>query len=285
MFNPEVTFRKFDLAGRTAFITGGNAGLGYYMARGLARTGARVMIASRNEDSLAVAGKQLSEESGGAEVFSTRLDLADTQSTAEAAKHALTELCGVDIFIGNAGLAAVKLIEDLDEDKMDKMHQVNVASNYFLVRQFLPHMREKEWGRVIFSSSMASVTGSATGMLAYAAQKSSLNAMARSIAAEAGHDGVTANSLIIGTFLTDMLQRTVANLDETRGEGSGAAFLANAGSIAALGRVGDPSEIEGAVQLLASDAGSYITGSEFRIDGGASMMLRPNIKTEKESVE
>ena len=285
MFNPEVTFRKFDLAGRTAFITGGNAGLGYYMARGLARTGARVMIASRNEDSLAVAGKQLSEESGGAEVFSTRLDLADKQSTAEAARHALTELGGVDIFIGNAGLAAVKLIEDLDEDKMDKMHQVNVASNYFLVRQFLPHMREKEWGRVIFSSSMASVTGSATGMLAYAAQKSSLNAMARSIAAEAGHDGVTANSLIIGTFLTDMLQRTVANLDETRGEGSGAAFLANAGSIAALGRVGDPSEIEGAVQLLASDAGSYITGSEFRIDGGASMMLRPNIKTEKESVE
>ena len=285
MFNPEVTFRKFDLAGRTAFITGGNAGLGYHMARGLARTGARVMIASRNEDSLAVAGKQLSEESGGAEVFSTRLDLADKQSTADAARHALTELGGVDIFIGNAGLAAVKLIEDLDEDKMDKMHQVNVASNYSLVRRFLPHMREQKWGRVIFSSSMASVTGSATGMLAYAAQKSSLNAMARSIAAEAGHDGVTANSLIIGTFLTDMLQRTVANLDETRGEGSGAAFLANAGSIAALGRVGDPSEIEGAVQLLASDAGSYITGSEFRIDGGASMMLRPNIKTEKESVE
>lgn len=278
MFDPEKTFSKFNLAGKTAFITGGNAGLGYYMARGLVRTGAKVMIASRQEESLKSACNRLSEESGGTDVFYTKLDLADKQSTAEAAEAAIVELGGIDIYVGNAGLAAVKFIEDLDENKLDRMHQVNVSSNYSLVRRFLPHMRRKKWGRVIFSSSMASVTGSATGMLAYAAQKSSLNAMARGIAAEAGHDGVTANSLIIGTFLTDMLQHTVDNLDKIRGEGSGEAFLMNAGSIAALGRVGDPCEIEGAVQLLASDAGSYITGSEFSIDGGATMMLRPNPK-------
>ncbi len=77
-----------------------------------------------------------------------------------------------------------------------------------------------------------------------------------------------------------MLQNTIDSLDKNRGEGSGDAFLKNAGSIAALGRVGNPSEIEGAVQLLASDAGSYITGSEFKIDGGATMMLRPNLKSQ-----
>lgn len=267
---------EFDLSGRAAFITGGGTGLGYFMARGLARSGARVVIAARRGDILKSAAETLSEETGGSVIPAT-VDLADRSSITNAVEHARTELGHVDILIGNAGLDGLEPIDNVTDATMDQLWQVNVASNIALVRAFLPGMRQKKWGRILLSSSIASRVGYAReGTSVYSATKGALNAFARTVAAEAGHDGITANTLVIGPIATDMLRGAISHFREAGGQAAADAFINSVACMTSLGRLGEPNEIEPIVRLLASDAGSYITGAEIPVDGGLTAMASPN---------
>jgi len=269
-------FKKFDLTGKTAFVTGGGTGLGYCMARGLALSGAKVMIAARREDVLKDAAARLTEEAEGNEVLYTPIDLKDNVALGKTAQDVVAQLGGVDIFVGNAGGEGKAMVWEDQEDVLANLIQVNFAANVTLVKHFVPHMKEKQWGRVIFSSSESSIRGVAGGQSMYGASKGALNSYTKMAAMELGHDGITVNSLIIGFFLTDMMKTNVIErMDQLKGPGAGAAMAKDFASNTALGRLGDPAEIEGLVQLLASDAGSFITGSEVLIDGGTSIMMRP----------
>jgi NAD(P)-dependent dehydrogenase (short-subunit alcohol dehydrogenase family) len=138
-------------------------------------------------------------------------------------------------------------------------------------------MRAKKWGRFMFSSSVSTiVTSPHEGIGMYTATKGALNAFVRTLAAEAGHDNITANSLVIGFFVTDLVRHAEDLLRKTQGEQAARAFMRDFIGMTALGRAGKPEELEGLIQLLASDAGSYITGTNLVIDGGMSIMLRPN---------
>lgn len=266
------TFRKFDLSGRSAFVTGGGTGIGYYLARGLASLGARVMIAARREELLRSAAAKLGEESGR-EVLFTTIDLSDRGNTIACARSAIARLGGVDIFVGNAAQDGFCPIERIRDEDVDRMLLVNVTANITLSRLFLPHMRERRWGRILFSSSITERLVSAQeGMTAYAASKSAVGSLARSIAVEAGHDGVTANALVFGAFMTDMLE---AALDSAGAE-QRARIVESVVSQNALGRFARPPEVEGVVQLLASDAGSYITGATIPVEGGWTVTLKAN---------
>jgi NAD(P)-dependent dehydrogenase (short-subunit alcohol dehydrogenase family) len=271
-------YKKFDLSGKTAFITGGGTGLGYFMARGLARSGAKVMIAARRENVLKEAAAKLTQEAAGNTVLYTKLDLADRNNVAAVAQHAISTLGGVDIFIGNAAIEKNAKLEDLDHTAIDTMFQVNVTANMILTKLFLPHMRAKKWGRVMFSSSTMALRATAQeGMATYATCKSALNGFTRVAASEVGHDGITVNSLNLGTFYTEMWQTEILDvLDKTYGPGTSDAFSKQFVANTALGRMGETAEVEGLVQLLASDAGSYITGADLCIDGGLAIMLKPN---------
>jgi NAD(P)-dependent dehydrogenase (short-subunit alcohol dehydrogenase family) len=110
----------------------------------------------------------------------------------------------------------------------------------------------------------------------YAASKGAINAFTRTLAAEVGHDNITANSLVIGFFVTDMVRHASDLLAERQGDEAARLFMQDFVGMTALGRAGRPEELEGLVQMLASDAGSYITGSNLVVDGGMSIMLRPN---------
>jgi len=274
-------FKKFDLTGKTAFVTGGATGLGYYMARGLARSGAGVMIAARRETVLKDAAKQLSEDSGNAVIY-RKIDLSDREDIEHSVDYVIDTLGGVDIFIGNAGQEARLGVSDDQEKIMANLMQVNFAANVSLVTRFLPHMKKKQWGRIIFSSSESSLRAVSIGQSMYAASKGAINAYTRMAAAELGHDGITVNSLILGAFHTDMMQTNVVELlDQMDGPGAGEAFVKDFAGNSALGRLGRPEEVEGQVQLLASDAGSYVTGTEVIVDGGMSIMMRPNPARER----
>lgn len=269
-------FKKFDLTGKTAFVTGGGTGLGYYMARGLALSGAKVMIAARREDVLKDAAARLTEEAEGNAVLYTPIDLRDNASIGKTARETAEQLGGIDIFVGNAGGEGKGMVYEDQEENLANLMQVNFAANVTLVRHFVLHMREKKWGRIIFSSSESSIRGVAGGQSMYGASKGALNSYTKMAAMELGHEGITVNSLIIGFFLTDMMKTNVIErMDKLKGPGAGAAMAKDFASNTAVGRLGDPSEIEGLVQLLASDAGSFITGSEVLIDGGTSIMMRP----------
>lgn len=265
------TFGKFDLTGKTAFVTGGSIGIGYFIARALAGLGARVMIAARREEALKTAAARLSAETGH-EVLWSRIDLADRPDTIATANSVINLLGGVDIFVGNAAQPPDYVpIDEVKDEDVDRLLSVNVAANVTLTRLFLPHMRSRKWGRILFCSSIAETRASALeAMAVYGASKSALSSLARAIAVEAGRDGITANALILGLFMTDMTEAALDLLSPTQREQQIDTTISNI----ALGRFARPHEIEGVVQLLASDAGSYITGASIPVEGGWTVVLK-----------
>lgn len=267
-----AALEKFNLQGKTALVTGGSEGLGLEMARGLGQMGARVLIAARREEMLKHAAEELmADPEITAEVLWHRVDLADLTSIRELADYIDAEFGGVDIFVGNAGTEKVQYIGQIDTADAEHVIRVNLTSNIVLINSLVPGMRSKKWGRVIFSSSISGEFATANdGISVYGCTKAGINQLARYIAAEAGPDGVTANSLAIGAFETEMAQRVEAT-DPT------GMFVNGNASATSIGRWGLPSELIGIVQLLASDAGSYITGAVIPVDGGISSTYRSNV--------
>lgn len=258
-----------DLTGKSVLITGGATGIGLAMTTALARAGATVMMAARRETVLREAAERLSAEGAG-EVLWHPVDLVDRDSVKALARQAQETLDGVDVFIGNAGTEVQQPIDALTDDAIDQQIRVNLTANIELTRELLPAMRKRGWGRLVYCSSAASQCGSANDLMSvYGAAKSGLNGFARYVAAEAGRDGVTANCLVLGIFLTEMVEAHLHG--EARRQ-----FLVEVPSMVALGRPARPAEVGGLIQLLASDAGGYITGASLAIDGGMTAMLRPN---------
>lgn len=269
-------FSKFDLTGKTAVVTGGGTGLGYYMSRGLARSGAKVLITARREQVLKDAAAKLTQESNGNEVLYHVVDLASPDSVQRLGDHAIKRLGGVDIYIGNAGSLHFEKVESIAHESVWAMCQVSIAANVALVRAFIPGMRKKRWGRVIFSSSGSSIGGSAhEGCAMYSAVKGALNSFTRVAATETGHDGITFNSLLLGQFDSELVHECVAGLERQR-PGAGKEMYDSMAAMTAVGRGGELPEIEGTIQYLASDAASYVTGVCLPIDGGLTIMIRPN---------
>jgi NAD(P)-dependent dehydrogenase (short-subunit alcohol dehydrogenase family) len=261
----------FDLTGRSVLITGGATGIGLAMTRALAGAGATVMMAARREDVLKEAAEALNSEPGSGEVLWHPVDLTDRASVKALSAHATATLDGVDVFIGNAGTEIQQTVDDITDDAIDHQIRVNLTANIELTRDLLPHMRRKRWGRFVYCSSAASRLGSANDLMSvYGAVKSGINGFARYVAAEAGRDGITANTLILGIYLTEMVEEHLKD-QEARHQ-----FLVEVPAMVAVGRPAETHEIGGLIQLLASDASSYITGAELAVDGGMTTMLRPN---------
>jgi NAD(P)-dependent dehydrogenase (short-subunit alcohol dehydrogenase family) len=186
-------------------------------------------------------------------------------------------LGSVDIFIGNAAIATLEPLEKISDKVIDDMFQVNFSSIIEMMRAFVPGMRQKKWGRIMFSSSTSALLSAAQeGQSVYGATKAALNSLARTVAAEGGHDGITCNSIVWGLHMTDLVASNLAELEKAEGKAAVKAFEDSFASMTARGRLGLPDEVEGLIQLLASDAGGYITGTNLCADGGLAMMMRPN---------
>ena len=269
-------FEKFDLTGKNALVTGGATGLGYHMARALGRAGANVIIAARRSDVLKQASEKLMTDPYIKNVSWHSVDLVDRASVDGLAAHAIKTLGGIDILVGNAGATYAEQVGEIKPETIDAIYQLNLTSNIQLAQAFLPRMKERKWGRIILSSSIGSVMALAKqGTVVYATTKAAVSSLARNLAADVGHDNITCNGLQLGFFMTDILTDVAKQITETQGADEAKRFLNEIASNSALGRIADPTEIEGLVQLLASDAGSYITGANIAIDGGMSIMMRP----------
>lgn len=270
-------FEKFDLSGKTALVTGGATGIGYHLTKGLMKSGAKVLISARREDVLAAAAEQLRSEVQTGEVLCHVVDLNDPASVKRLSDYVLEDLGGVDIFVGNAGQDLLYPIDNYPDESIVQSFQVNTMSNIQLVRDLLPAMRKKKWGRIVFSSSSSTTAASAQeGISVYCSTKAALNAFARAVAAEAGHDGVTANSINFGMYVTPMIDQLWKDIEKEKGAEFLKAARDSYASVTAVGRLGRCDEVEGAIQFIASDAGSYLTGSTVVLDGGTAIMLRPN---------
>ncbi len=250
-----MTLDIFNLKGKVALVTGGSKGLGKAMARGLAEAGADIVISSRHENELRSALDEILRGTNG----KGRLIVADMGRREEVerlARTALEQMGRVDILVNNAGTNIPQPIDEIKNEDWDRMLEINLSSIMVLTRALVPQMKARKWGRIIHISSVMGFVSKA-GRNAYSATKSALIGLARANALDLGRDGITVNCIAPGPFLTDLPARLLS--DEEKKEFS---------RYTALGRWADPKELVGPVLLLASEAGSYITGETLVVDGG-----------------
>jgi NAD(P)-dependent dehydrogenase (short-subunit alcohol dehydrogenase family) len=245
----------FDLSGRCALVTGGSKGLGRAIATAFASAGADLAIASRHQDELAAAADAIRQQHK-VRVEPIPADLYRRDEIQRLADAAIGRLGRVDILVNNAGTNVPQPIDQVRDEDWDRVLQLNLTACMALTRALVPGMRQRRWGRIIHISSIMGLS-SKEGRNSYSATKSALIGMARASALDLGPFGITVNCLAPGIFATD-LPMSILTPEEQ----------AQAAARTALGRWGQPHELAGAALLLASDAGSYITGSVLLVDGG-----------------
>lgn len=243
----------FDLTGRTALITGASRGIGRAAALLLARQGARVVLAARNEELLEeVAG---AVRAGGGEAHAMALDLGHHESIPAAVRGLPSEFAAVDILVNNAGITADNLLARMTLEQWQRVLDVNLTGAFVLTKALVRGMMRRRHGRVVSVSSVAGVVGNA-GQANYAASKAGLIGFSKSLARELLSRGITVNVVAPGFIETDM---TAALPD-----GAGERFLEQHG----LMRLGTVEDIAAAVLYLASDEASYVTGEVLSVSGG-----------------
>lgn len=245
----------FNLKGKTALVTGGSKGLGKAMARGLAEAGADIVISSRHENELRAALDEILKGTDRKGRFIVA-DMGKRDDVKRLAQTALEQMGKVDILINNAGTNIPQPMEEIRDEDWDRVMEINLHSIMVLTRALIPQMKARNWGRIIHITSVMGLI-SKEGRNAYSATKSALIGIARTGALELGKFGITVNCIAPGAFLTDLPLKLLSQAEQQE-------FTKNT----ALGRWGDPKELMGPALLLASEAGSYITGETLVVDGG-----------------
>lgn len=248
--------KLFDLKGRRALVTGGSKGLGYAMAAGLASAGADVMLVSRHADEAAAAAASIARDFG-VRAFAHAADVTVPAQVDAMSARAESHMGGVDILINSAGINIRGPIAELSPEQFAQVMNVNVTGTWLCCRALLPGMRAGKWGRIINLASALGLVGLA-GRTPYTASKGAVVQLTRTLALETAADGVTANAICPGPFLTEM-NRPIADTED------GKRFVVGA---TALKRWARPDEIQGAAIYLASDAAGYVTGAVLAVDGG-----------------
>jgi NAD(P)-dependent dehydrogenase (short-subunit alcohol dehydrogenase family) len=247
--------KLFDLTGKVALVTGGSKGLGKAMARGLVEAGADVVIASRHEGELRSALEEILQgTSRRGRYFAVDLSKrAEAGRLAAAAREAMGR---IDILINNAGTNRPQAIDAISDETWDEVLELNLSSVMALTRAVVPDMKQRRWGRIIHISSVMGFLSKEKRNV-YSATKAALLGLARASALDLGPFGITVNCIAPGPFLTDLPGALLSDAEKK-------AFADRT----AVGRWGDPKELVGPALLMASEAGSYITGQTLVVDGG-----------------
>lgn len=245
-----------SLEGKTALVTGASQGIGRACALKLAKAGARVALAARNQAKLEEVAAEIRSGGGTAEVFA--IDMASEESIKSGAKAALAGMGSIDILVNNAGITRDTLLLRMKRADWDDVLATNLTGTFLLTQALLSPMVKARWGRIINISSVVGETGQA-GQANYAASKAGLIGLTKSLARELASRGITANAVAPGYIETAM----TAVLDEKQ-RGAMLAYIP-------LGRAGTDEDIANAVVFLASDEAAYITGHVLDVNGGMYM--------------
>ncbi len=245
-----------SLSGHVAFVTGASQGIGRACAVRLAREGASVAVAARNQEKLNELVGEIIAANGKAAAFP--LDVADEELIKSAIKSAIAQFGKIDILVNNAGITRDQLVMRMPRADWDSVLQTNLTSAYLSIQQVIGSMLKQRWGRIINVSSVFGQMGQA-GQANYAASKAGLIGLSMAIAREVGSRNITCNAIAPGFIETAM---TASLGDE---------FKQNAVKQIPLRRVGAPEDVAGAVAFLASDDASYITGHVLSVNGGMLM--------------
>ena len=248
----------FDLAGKTAIVTGASRGLGRQLACALARFGADLVLTSR--DAKGCADTQAEIESMGRRAHSLALDVREHASIAAFAEAALLWAGRVDVLVNNAGCNVRKPAVDVGWDDWNLVVDTNLRGPFFVAQEIARRsMIPNGYGRIVNIGSVTSVNGYA-GLAPYSGSRGGIKQLTMSLADDWGVHGITVNCLAPGWFRTE--QNKVMYEDKEWVE-----YLTDR---IPLKRPGQPGDLDGAVVFLASDASAYVTGQILLVDGGIS---------------
>jgi 3-oxoacyl-[acyl-carrier protein] reductase len=245
-----------SLTGRVALVTGASQGIGRTVALRLAKDGATVAAAARNQEKLNELVAKITAAGGKAAAFA--LDVADEDQVKSTVKAAIAQFGKIDILVNNAGITRDQLVMRMKRADWDAVLQTNLTSAYLCIQAVISSMLKQRWGRIINITSVFGQMGQA-GQANYSASKAGLIGLTMAIAREVGSRNITSNAVAPGFIETAM---TAVLSDE---------FKQTAVKQIPLGRVGSPDDVASAVAFLASDEASYITGHVMNVNGGMLM--------------
>jgi 3-oxoacyl-[acyl-carrier protein] reductase len=237
-----------DLTGKIALVTGGSRGIGRAVAIALGGAGAKVAVNYHNRKD-AARDTCAAIEQAGRKALPVQADVSRAKAVARMVATVERELGPVDILLNNAGIVSHKPLAEITEADWDEMLGVNLKSAFLVTQQVLPGMRARQWGRIMFLSSVAAQTGGITGPH-YAASKAGVLGLTHSYARHLFKEGITVNALAPALIETDMVTGDL--------KASPAAIP--------IGRFGAPEEVADVAVMLAKNG--YITGQTININGG-----------------
>lgn len=247
---------KFDLGGKVAIITGSSKGIGRSIARGLAENGAKVVISSRKQEAVEAVAEEFNAD--GLEAVGIQCHIGDTDQRQSLIARTIDRYGRIDILVNNAAINPYYgPLEGSEEVVFNKIMEVNVKAPWILSNLALPHMKESGGGSIINISSVEGLRPG-FGLGLYSTTKAALIMLTKNQAKEWGRFGVRANVLCPGLIKTKFSEGLWS--DEKLVNGFTKALPLN--------RIAVPDEMAGMVLLLASEAGSYMTGGVYLADGG-----------------
>jgi NAD(P)-dependent dehydrogenase (short-subunit alcohol dehydrogenase family) len=255
---------ELNLANKLALISGSTAGIGYAIAEALAREGALVIVNGRSQASVDDALSRLKATNGNVVGFAGDL------STAQAAEQLAKEFPELEILVNNLGIFEPRPFEDIPDEDWRRFFEVNVLSGVRLARLFLPGMKRRNWGRIIFISSESAIQ-IPPEMIHYGMTKTAQLAVSRGLAEAVAGTGITVNCVLPGPTKSRGVGEFVDSL--ARAEGKSFAefeqqFFEKVRPTSLIKRFATPEEVASLVAYIASPLASATTGAALRVDGG-----------------
>ncbi|MBR97888.1 MAG: 2-deoxy-D-gluconate 3-dehydrogenase [Dehalococcoidia bacterium] len=246
----------FDLNGKTAVITGGNGGIGFGMAVGLAEAGANIVIAARNETKTSESINRL--KGMGTECEGIQVEVTEESSVQQMVSKTIDRFGSLDILINNAGIGIRKLPHEYTIKEWNKVVDINLTGAFICSKEVYPHMKENGGGKIINIGSMTSIFG-LDWAVAYASSKGGIVQMTKTLAVSWAKDNIQANSILPGWIHTDLTQGLKDNFRDRYDH--------------ILTRIpherwGEPNDLAGTAVFLSSKASDYVTGVSIPVDGG-----------------
>jgi NAD(P)-dependent dehydrogenase (short-subunit alcohol dehydrogenase family) len=254
------------LRGKSALITGSTAGIGFAIAQGLAREGARVIVSGRSEERVNRAIDAIRQKHGSAEVEGFVGDL----SLAEVAAKLTARYSELDILINNLGIFEPKPFTEISDEEWLHFFEVNVLSGVRLARFYLPRMLKKDWGRIIFISSESAVQIPAE-MIHYGTTKTAQLAVSRGLAELTAGSGVTVNAILPGPTASEGVSEFVDRLSQQANQSAAdfeKQFFEKMRPSSLLKRFASTEEVANLAVYVSSPAASATNGAALRADGG-----------------